>query len=431
MAEKKGILHNLIVGKEKDEDYARRTMPSNRWELGKSIFFGQFSKIFFVNLILLVGLLPVIAVVYLQYINEMAIGAGLPYTSAIGVGYPVDLNVGDVGFALTNYMEIQFMCIYLPIAVIFSSLVLSGATYVMRQLVWTEGVSIAPDMWKGIKQNFWQTFLTTVLFAAVLSLFFLTQAYNDRLIYYFGGDTMSTIASVASYILLIFSSIMVMFMLTIITTYQLKFIHVLKNAFYMTVGLLVQNIFFLALAICPMFISLLIPALSSMVVFFYFLCGFSFALLVITNYSQWVFDRFINDRIEGAVKDRGIYAKVAKSGKTTAEEKYRRQKEAEHNPLGEMKKRRAVKPVTDEEITITELPEAYSRADLARLAEEKEIIRKDAEEWANAHEGEDLIAGIEYDENNLPDDDDEHFEGYEEAMLLEGYEPPKKKKKSK
>ena len=38
--------------------------------------------------------------------------------------------------------------------------------------------------------------------------------------------------------------------------------------------------------------------------------SFSWFLLVWTNYSHWAFDKFINDKIPGAVKNRGIYSKT-------------------------------------------------------------------------------------------------------------------------
>ena len=58
--EKKGFIARMLEGKERDEDYARSTLPTNRWALFWDIFKGRFSKIVIVNLLMLVFCLPLI-----------------------------------------------------------------------------------------------------------------------------------------------------------------------------------------------------------------------------------------------------------------------------------------------------------------------------------------------------------------------------------
>ena len=56
--EKKGFIARMLEGKERDENYARSTLPSNRWALFWDIFKGRFSKLIIVNLLMLVFCIP-------------------------------------------------------------------------------------------------------------------------------------------------------------------------------------------------------------------------------------------------------------------------------------------------------------------------------------------------------------------------------------
>ena len=97
------------------------------------------------------------------------------------------------------------------------------------------------------------------------------------------------------------------------------------------------------------------------------------AVLIWTNYCQWVFDECINDKVAGAKKNRGIYKKgasdvyeqfVYKKSKLTA---------------------KPIKPITDYDIEIVELPTSYSRADLIRLEESKKRMIEDSDRYAEEH----------------------------------------------
>ena len=80
--------------------------------------------------------------------------------------------------------------------------------------------------------------------------------------------------------------------------------------------------------------------------------GFSLFLLVWTNYCQWTYDKFLNDKVKGAQKNKGIYEKV-KGDNSEALKKYREQL-AMIKPSSLSTK--PIKPITDEELTLADLP---------------------------------------------------------------------------
>ena len=46
-----GLINRIYFGKEKSEDYARSTLPTNRWELFFDILKGRFGKLIIINIL--------------------------------------------------------------------------------------------------------------------------------------------------------------------------------------------------------------------------------------------------------------------------------------------------------------------------------------------------------------------------------------------
>ena len=65
---RKGIVARWLEGKERSEDYARSTLPTNRWALFWDILKGRFGRLIVTNLLMLLTLLPLIALVVLRTI---------------------------------------------------------------------------------------------------------------------------------------------------------------------------------------------------------------------------------------------------------------------------------------------------------------------------------------------------------------------------
>ena len=53
------LMNRMMLGKEKSEDYARSTLPTNRWELFWDILKGSFMKLIGLNLLVLLFFIPI------------------------------------------------------------------------------------------------------------------------------------------------------------------------------------------------------------------------------------------------------------------------------------------------------------------------------------------------------------------------------------
>ena len=366
--QKKGFIARMIEGPERSETYARSTLPGNRWELGWDVFRNNLGKLFGLNLLMLLFFLPVIAVFVLRYIYVEYNALIMPFSQNVAVGYPaIPMTPGltEQVYVMANRNSILF----LPLAGIFASVGLSGGMYVMRNMIWGEGVMVGRDFWTGVKKNFGIVFVATLVYSIIITMCIFSASVVKYINSTGNGAWWITLSSILSYAFGIFFTIIYLYALTLGVTYELKFKALMRNSFIMSIGLLPTNLFFAAFALISVILMFMGSLLFTLGLMLFVLFGLSAAALIWTDYSHWTFDKFINDKVPGAVKNRGIYSKTGDE-----EEK---DFTYERSTLG----KRPVKPITDYDVEIVEIPTNFSRADLKRLAESKAAMRKDSDDY--------------------------------------------------
>ena len=315
MAKKKqGLIDRIILGKEKSEGYARASLPSNRWELFWDILKGRLGKLVIINLLMLLFFLPLIGLIFVRYTILFNLGSAYPFTQGFGVGYMIPPTL--LGYSERIVYDVNSITLLLlPIAGIFASIGISGGAYVIRNMVWTEGIFVANDFWKGIKQNFKQVCVIVLTYCLLFYFVILSISlceYSEVV----GVDNawIFTVSRVLSYVLIGFFTLVALHMISMSVTYELRFSKLLRNAVLFSIGLFPQSIFFLFLGALPLTLLFFGESfiLSLGFVFIIFI-SFSLLFLVWTVFCQWAFDKFINDKVEGAQKNRGIYEKVKES----------------------------------------------------------------------------------------------------------------------
>ena len=383
--EKKGFIARMLEGKERDEEYARSTLPTNRWALFWDIFKGRFSKLVIVNLLMLLFCIPLIVVVVFMMSYGSAQRALMPFSQWMLVGYPAVpslVGVPEQVAVSTNLMFTPFILV----GALIAGIGISGGMYVIRNMVWTEGIFVANDFWRGIKINIGVVLLSTLFYVVMLMLMILAIGWADLFIATGTGNrVLFTISQVVSYIAIAIFTIMYLWMLAMGGSYKLKFHQLLKNAFLMTFGLIFQNIFFVVLMAIPVILILLGSFFQMIGFIIMVLFGLSLMLLIWLDYTQWAFDKFIESKREGGKVNRGIYEKVNKKGgsQSKAVQEYQQNLEEAMSVKSDLSSR-PIKPITDD-LKVYELPESFSRDDLRKLRESKEAIVEDTQKYAEEH----------------------------------------------
>ena len=422
--QKKGLITRLLEGKEKSEEYARSTLPTNRWQLFWDIFKGNFGKLVKVNLLILIFFIPLIIVLLLGLLYSESVGVTYPFGANLGVGYPASPAMQGV----SEWLSLQgdfFMYVGVLISCLLCAVGLSGGMYVIRNMVWTEGIFVANDFWRGVKLNYKNALQTALFFSVVLLVS--TTLINFAEFSLAAGSisgwqaTMLRISTVTSYVFLILAAMMSFWMIALGVNYNMSFFTMFKNSFLMTIGTLPQTIFFGALALLPFLLFLIggsfIVVLGVMAVLFF---GLAYALLVWLDFAQWVFDKYINPKIEGAKVGRGIYNKDGTSmlsgDDSAASVEYQRML------LSHGRSRlvaRPIKPI-DDSTQVYELPQSFTREDLKKLRESKEVIMEDTEAYAEEHKND--LRYVEYNRK---------FDEREKALQEEDEKNGKKKRGKK
>lgn len=416
--EKKGFIARMLEGKERDENYARSTLPTGRWSLFWDIFKGRFSKLVIVNLLIIVFCIPLIAVYFLRYMMLVGQGTLLP-SNSLGVSWPAVPDIAGLEQQMILSTNLLWGAL-MVVAALIAAIGISGGIYVIRNLVWTEGIFVANDFWRGIKINAIVVLQSTLFYGVMLYLFTISiDAASVVIATGSGNQTLMVISQVFCYIAIALLTIMFLWMLSMGANYKIKFFRLLKNAFLMTFGMIFHNIFFVVLMAIPVILILLGSFFAMIGYIILILFGLSYMLLVWFDYSQWVFDKYFESKREGGKVNRGIYPKAGKGGDQS---KAVQQYEAEAAEAAKIKSdlaSRPIKPITDD-LKVYELPESFSRDDLKKLRESKEAIAEDTEKYAEEHKGDEKY--VVY---------NARFEQYEEEEKEKEEDAKGGKKKSK
>jgi hypothetical protein len=377
MAEKQGLLNRLIMGSNNMPDFTPDKLPKSRLALYWDVLKNNFFKIFLVNLLLVLFTLPLIAFLIYMHFNREGFGMAINGSGNFGVGYPVITDsqalyssmLTSVGVFETLGMMLTFLVIAVAMA---------GCSYVMRRLVWGEGVRVWAHFKEGVKDNvkyfLFATFLMSLPFFVVRFCFIVLPSYALP-------DWMRVIIQVVSVVFFVFLLIALMYFCTQCVTYKLGFFDLITNSLIFAIGLLPQNILFFALSVLvfvpfivsPTLLFLTVPCGIILAIF-----GYANMLLIWTVFNHYAYDKFINDHVEGAKKNRNMYV-------PSEEEKLRQKLEyikTRNTIYGPEYAARRLSSI-DKGQSITPLSSTFNRSDLAKLAEEKKAMSKEIEEERN------------------------------------------------
>jgi uncharacterized membrane protein YesL len=192
---------------------------------------------------------------------------------------------------------VQYMSVYLlgmiPCFLIMG-VALPSLNYITRSYAREFHVWMMEDFLEKIKENWKQSLLYMLLFGVVFFImFFAINLYNV----YSDIIPGSNIFKGMIYVMWVLIAISSTFVYPLMVTFELKFKHVLKNSFLLTIAKLPQTLLILLItAIIPIFLVWLSTVWGYGVLVFvayYALFGFSFTSFVINAYTNQVFEKII------------------------------------------------------------------------------------------------------------------------------------------
>ena len=350
------------------DGFYRPKIETGRWSLGMEIMRANFVKLIGFNLFMLLFIAPI---AYLILMREAALSQATslePFSANLGLGFMPAINIT----ALPEFLQFKAdwsWFIYLPLAILWLGVGLSGGMFVMRNLAWGERVRVYKTFFLGVKRNVLTLLVPSAIFGVVLTASMLAYSYTRYIIALNGSAWYLVVSQILLIIIMIYTGLWYLTAVSMGVTYNSGIFALIKNALIVNTVLLPLNAFFAAFG--GLIFALLLLGQSFMMLAFLFILmfGVSFFTVVWTVYTQWLFDKFINPNIKNKYEPtkEEIEAKKLRD---------KIEKQAERNDgfvtvgQGVMADLGDVKPITEGEISLKIAP-YYTRADLERLAKDK------------------------------------------------------------
>lgn len=360
---KKGIVQRMMFGDDTKPDLTPERSKMSKWDLFKHLFFHRFGTMVFLNLLMVLFALPAIAVIALFYINSSVAESFIPYSANLGIGYPVVTNAVELGrlsdfsYNVTKYLAL------VPCIAVFA-LGVAGDLYVIRKLMWEEPTRTFKDFFRGIKKCWLGALFMGTAFGFTLLLLMFSLDYFDA---YGLSVSLKALSVTLSIILFIFIILFTSFFMTQNAAFKMRPMVLIRNSVLFIVGTHIQSIFFVGLALIPVYL-MFIPNITMFLLIIYAFVGFSFTTVVVSVYGHYCYEKFLYDKISG--KPSTVYVKRPndiEEGGTAVKKK----------PPAPYKNPKKGKKSIDEGSSITPLTPTFRREDLERLQKEHEQIMRE------------------------------------------------------
>ena len=291
-------MNSFYYGKSGKGDYTPENLPTNRWQLFWEMLRVRLSALVRLNLMYVLPWLPTMIVLmigalsFLTSLNNM-VDSG----EVIAVG---ELLGGVV--APTLLLLVPCITITGPFT--------SGVCYVTRNWARDEHAFIWSDFKDAVKENWKQSIVISFITSLVpLMLYVCWNFYGSMA----NDNAFMVVPQVLTMMIGLMWCLGVTYFHPLIVSYRLRMRDVIRNGLLLAVARLPMSIGLRLLHALPMIIGvglmLFVSPMYCMLGLFayYLLIGFSLSRFVTASYTNAVFDKYINAKIEGAVVNRGLY----------------------------------------------------------------------------------------------------------------------------
>ena len=315
------LMNSYYYGKSGKGDYRKNDLPKNRWQLFWEMLRIRFSALCRLNLTVFAAWLPTMIVLLMMF-NAMLTVSGVETLTdeATGVAYTalvydeqVDENGNVISPRSTASLDglVQTTLLLLIPCILITGPVQAGLARVTRNWARDEHAFAWGDFKDGVKEN-WKQALGVSAITAVLPLLVFTgyrfygqMAGSSSLIY--------MIPQMLLVCLGILWSLALVYLYPLMVSYKLTFGQLIRNGLMLAVARLPMSIAIRLVTLVPMAIALVIMLFTTGWIYallilgaYYVVVGFALVRFIHASYTNAVFDRYINSRIEGVEVDRGL-----------------------------------------------------------------------------------------------------------------------------
>lgn len=322
------LMNRYFYGKSGQGDFEKEDLPQNRWQLFWEMLRVRFSGLMRLNLMYVIVWLPAIFFIgrallygYSGLVNLSEYQAQMEAGSITAEAYQENFALFQEGMRSLLFSTLVFLIPCIGI----TGPATAGLCYVTRNwardehaFIWSDYKDAIKANWKPALLNSFITGLVPVMLY-VCCTFYGSMAQNQSVVF--------LLPQVICIVLGVLWLMMQMYVYPQIVTYDLKYKGVVRNSLLMAIGRLPMTVGLRLLALVPTLIflavSLLTPYFQYAVMIYalyYILIGFSLDRFICASYTNGVFDKLINSKIEGVQVGRGLYVEEEDDGEDKAAE---------------------------------------------------------------------------------------------------------------
>ena len=321
------MMNNYYYGKSGKGDFRREDLPSNRWQLFRDTLKTRFSALFRINLLYMLIFLPAMIIMLSTFISLVSFLS--EHQTALRYDYPTYVgltaeNGGEGRMTEERFNELKNtdiddadvlksalfrVLLWLVPCFAITGPFTAGLSVITRNWARDEHAFILSDFLEGIRKNWKQSLVLSVITSVLpLAVYVGWEFYGQMA----GRSVFMMVPQVLVMLVGLIWAISITYMHPLAVTYQLKTRDVIRNGLLLGVARLPLSIGIRLLHCVPLVIGAAMiyfwnPLLGSLILFaYYMLIGFSLSRFITASYTNAVFDRFLNPRIEGAKVNQGL-----------------------------------------------------------------------------------------------------------------------------
>lgn len=302
-------MNSYYYGKSGKGDYTPDDLPKNRWQLFMEMLRTRMSGLCRMNLMYFVTWLPAMIAISLWVVSfGVALNNSFPVDEAGNIIEEVAANGVQSFWQTMNDMNFMTLLILIPCIAITGPFT-AGLSYVTRNWARDEHAFPWADYKDAIKANWKQGLLVSTITGCVPFLVYICwRFYGDMAV----GNAVWVIPQMLILMLGILWALAVTYMYPMMVTYQMNFRTIIRNSFILAVGRLPGSVGIRLLHCVPtvlftvIFLLTIQPWVLLLLFAYYLVFGFAFSRFITASFTNAVFDKYINSRIEGAQVNRGL-----------------------------------------------------------------------------------------------------------------------------
>ncbi len=321
------FMNNFYYGKSGKGDFRKEDLPATRKQLFFDTLRTRFSALFRLNLLYMIVFLPTMILLLINFTTMLSTMTNLlmvrdnDYSAYVEIiqesGTEAriseeqfnELKSADLDPADLIDSTIFKVLIWLIPCFAITGPFTSGLSYVTRNWARDEHAFMWSDFKDAVKENWKQGLVLSVITSVMPLLVYVGWKFYGQMA---GQNPIMFVPQVLVALVAVIWALSITYMHPLAVTYELKMRDVIRNGLLLAVARLPMSVGIRLLhcvpaLICGALIYLWSPMIGMLILFAYYcLIGFSLSRFVTASYTNAVFDRYINPRIEGAKVNQGL-----------------------------------------------------------------------------------------------------------------------------